>query len=401
MAAPDRSAVVHYDPYAYEAHEDPYPIYARLRAEAPAYHNAGLGFWALSRHADVAAAIKDFERFSSTHGVTLDPSASNPNAHVVMSFLAMDPPRHTKMRALVSRGFTPRRVAELEPRIRAMAVAHLERMARGSRSEFVGDLAGKLPMDVISEMLGVPEADRDTLRAWADLLVHRKEGVLDVPPEGMEAFGRIWRYFHELIAERQREPRDDLVSALLAAEIDGDRLHPNEIVSFCNLMIVAGNETTTKLLANALYWLWRNPGQRKLVAEDPGRIPQWVEETLRYDNSTQVIGRVTTRDVELHGRTIPKGERVLLLIGSANRDERVFQDPEAYDLERNTTPMLSFGQGTHFCLGASLARLEARVVLEEFWRRFPGYGVDPDGIVRVHSVNVRGFAKLPLELRDG
>ncbi len=390
-----------YDPYAYEAHEDPYPIYARLRAEAPLYRNEALDFWALSRHADVLSAIKDTERYSNAHGVTLDPAASGPHAHLGMSFLAMDPPRHTQMRALVSRGFTPRRVAALEPRIRAMAVAHLERMAEAGRSDFVADLAGRLPMDVISEMLGVPETDRGTLRAWADRLVHREEGVLDVPPEGLEAFQHIWRYFSERVAERTRTPGEDLISALLAAEIDGQRLAPAEIVSFCNLMIVAGNETTTKLLANALYWLWRNPDQRKLVADDPGRIPGWIEETLRYDASSQVIGRVTHRELALHGQRVPEGARVLLLLGSANRDERAFESPDAYDIRRNASAMVSFGQGTHFCLGASLARLEARVVLEEFWRRFPDYEVEPAGLVRVHSVNVRGFAALPLELRRG
>jgi hypothetical protein len=171
------------------------------------------------------------------------------------------------------------------------------------------------------------------------------------------------------------------------------------VQSFCNLMIVAGNETTTKLLANALYWLWRNPDQRKLLADDPGLIPRWVEETLRYDNSSQALGRVTNRPVTLHGVEIPEKRRVLLVIGSANRDERAFPNADAYDLRRDTTASLSFGQGAHFCLGAALARLEGRVVLEEFWRRFPRYEVDPSGCTRVHSVSVRGFATLPLELR--
>jgi cytochrome P450 len=390
-----------YNPFHYEIHEDPYPTYARLRAEAPVYYNAELDFYAMSHHADVLAALRDTERFTNTHGVSVERSASHPAAHLAMSFLGLDPPRHTQMRALVSRGFTPRRVAALEPRIREMAVAALERMRERGKSEFVADLAGTLPMDVISELLGVPSPDRAELRRWADLLVHREEGVFDVPRAAAEAFGRIWGYFSERIGERRRAPRDDLISALLAAEIDGERLSQIDIQSFCNLMIVAGNETTTKLLANALYWLWRFPDQRKLVADDPRRIPRWVEETLRFDSSTQAIGRVTTRALTLHGVEIPAGKRVLVLIGSGNRDERVFPRADAYDLERDTTAMLSFGHGAHFCLGAALARLEARTVLEEFWKRFPDYEVEPAGCARVHSVSVRGFAALPLELRGG
>jgi hypothetical protein len=305
------------------------------------------------------------------------------------------------MRALVSRGFTPRRVAALEPRIREMAVAALERMRARGRSEFIGDLAGVLPMDVISELLGVPSPDRAELRLHAELLVHREEGVFDVPRAAAEAFGKIWNYFAERIDERRRAPKEDLISALLAAEIDGQRLSQVDIQSFCNLMIVAGNETTTKLLANALYWLWRNPDQRKGLRDDPTRIARWVEETLRFDSSTQAIGRVTIRALTLHGVEIPAGKRVLVLIGSANRDERAFPRADAYDVERDTSSMLSFGHGAHFCLGAALARLEARTVLEEFWKRFPDYEVEPDGCARIHSVSVRGFAALPLELRNG
>ncbi len=390
-----------YNPFAYEIHEDPYPTYARLREETPVYHHPALDFYAYARHADVLSAIRDTETYTNTYGVSVEPSASTQAAQFAMSFLGLDPPRHTKMRALVSRGFTPRRVAELEPRIRALAVGYLERMRDRPRSEFIADLAGVLPFDVISELLGVPSPDRAELRKQADLLVHREEGVFDVPPAARTAFGAIWGYFGERIAERRRAPKSDLISALLAAEIDGERLTPIEIQSFCNLMIVAGNETTTKLLANALYWLWRNPDQRKLVSEDPGLIPRWIEETLRYDTSSQALGRVANRELTLHGVTVPAGKRVLLLLGSANRDERAFPNPDAYDLRRDTTASLSFGQGAHFCLGASLARLEARIVLVEFWRRFADYQIDPAGCTRVHSASVRGFATLALELHGG
>jgi len=389
--------MVEYNPYAYEVHEDPFPVYRALRDEAPLYRNEALGFWALSRHADVQAAIRDPARYSSANGVTLDPAATGDTARLAMSFLAMDPPLHTKMRALVSRGFTPRRVSELAPRIREICVAYLEEIAPRGRYEFIEDFAGRVPMDVISELLGVPTGDRAELRTLADTLVHRPEGAVDVPPEGVAAFGRIRSYFKELVEEREKRRRDDLISALLDAEVDGERLGAHEILPFCNLMIVAGNETTTKLLANALYWLWKNPRERGRVAADPTLIPRWVEETLRYDNSTQMLARTVSEEHELHGRKLAVGDKLLLLIGSANRDERVFEGAERYDILRNTTASLAFGQGAHFCLGASLARLEGRIALEEIWKRMPDYEVLPGGLERVHSVNVRGFSRMPLE----
>ena len=390
-----------FDPYAYEIHEDPYPVYAALRAEAPVYRNERLGFWALSRHADVLAAFRDPERFSNRNGVSLDPAAWTPAAQATMSFLAMDPPRHTRMRALVSRGFTPRRIAELEPRIRELARQHLDRVVEAGRCDFIADFAGRLPMDVISELLGVPEADRDRLRTWADAVVHRDEGITDIPPAAIEAAASILGYFNDLVAERRTQPRDDLTGALLAAEIDGDRLSDYEVLGFLFLMIIAGNETTTKLLGNALYWLWRNPDQRRLVQDDPTLIPRWVEETLRYDGSTQALARTVATDVELHGHTLRANDRVVLLIGSANRDERVFPEPDRFDIRRDTSALLSFGHGTHFCLGAALARLEGRVALEEVQARLPDFEIDPAGIARIHSVNVRGFAALPITFTPG
>ena len=389
---------VQFDPYAYAVHEDPYPFYAALRAEAPAYRNEALGFWALSRHADVLAAFKDIETFSNRHGVSLDRDAFHENADTTMSFLAMDPPRHTRMRALVSRGFTPRRVGELEPRVRAIAGEHLGALAGRGACDFIADFAGKLPMDVISELLGVPKGDRAELRTWADTVVHRQEGMQGMPPEAGAAALRMLDYFVRMVADRRKSPRDDLTGALLAAEIDGDRLSDREVIGFLFLMVVAGNETTTKLLGNAVHWLSRNPGERAKVARDPSLIPRWVEETLRYDNSTQALARLVARDVEIHGEKLRAGEKAVLLVGSANRDERAFPDPDRYDVERNTSKSLSFGQGTHFCLGAALARLEGRVALEELWRRFPAWEAQQQGAVRVHSVNVRGFAALPMRL---
>ncbi len=389
--------VLEFNPYAYEIHEDPYPVYRRLRDEAPLYRNEELGFWALSRHADVLAAFKDSARFSSRYGVSLDRDAFHENADATMSFLAMDPPRHTRMRGLVSRGFTPRRVSELEPRIREIARAHLDAFpSRGC--DFIRDFAGKLPMDVISELLGVPEADRSELRTWADLVVHREEGVEDMPPGAIESALRLLHYFSRMVAAARQAPGDDLTGALLATDLDGDRLSDQELIGFLFLMIVAGNETTTKLLGNAVFWLARHPEQRARVVGDPDWIPRWVEETLRYDNSTQALARVVSGELELHGEKLRDGDKVVLLVGSANRDERAFEDPDRFDIARNTTASLAFGQGTHFCLGAALARLEARVALEEFLSRFPDYQVDESGMRRIHSVNVRGFAQLPVDL---
>lgn len=394
-----------YSPYAYEIHQDPYPTYARLREAAPVFHDREQAFWALSRHADVLNGFRDSVTYSSADGVSLDPAASGPNAERTMSFLAMDPPRHGRMRALVSRGFTPRRVLDLEPRIRALARHHLAPMLQAGGGDFIGDFAGRLPMDVISELIGVPEADRSDLRRWSDLLVHREEGVHDVPPSGMEAALNLAGYYADMIAQRRTRPTDDLTSALLAVEVDGDRLTEEEVMGFLFLMVVAGNETTTKLLGNAWYWAWRNPDQRVIPFADRSRIGDWVEETLRYDTSSQMLARVTTTIVELHGTVIPKGGRVLLLAGSANRDDRVFPDPDRYDLGRGpdqigaSGQIASFGMGRHFCLGASLARLEARVALEEAVAAIGSYEIDPSGVERVHSVNVRGFSALPTELR--
>ncbi len=387
--------MVEYSPYAYQVHEDPYPIYAQLRAQAPLYRNDEIGFWALSRHADVLAALRDTKHFSSAYGVSLD-QGSREEATAVMSFLAMDPPLHTRMRGLVSRAFTPRRAADLEPRIRELSTRWIDRFIERGRCEFIADFAGKLPMDVISEMLGVPESDRDTLRGWADTVVHREDGMTDVPLAGMEAAAQMLRYFAQMVPERRKRPGHDLTSALFEAEVDGERLVDKDVIAFLFLMIIAGNETTTKLLANALYWLARNPAQREKLRGDPGLIPRWVEETLRYDNSTQALARTVTCDVELHGEKLREGDRMLMLIGSANRDERVFEDPDVFDVMRNTIAMLSFGNGTHFCLGASLARLEARVALEEIFSRLHDYEIEEAGLQRVHSSNVRGFAALPL-----
>ena len=384
-----------YSPYDYGMHEDPYPTYARLRAEAPVFYNEELDFFAYARHADVLAAFRDVDHYSNAYGVTLDPAAFGPDAHRAMSFLAMDPPRHTRMRSIVGKSFTPRRVAAMEDNIRALAVAYLAPALEAGSFDFIADFAGLLPMDVISELVGVPAADRAEIRRLADLLVHREDGMTDIPAEGLEAALTLAGYYGDMVTDRRRHERDDLTWSLLQAEIDGDRLTDDEVIGFLFLLVVAGNETTTKLLGNAWYWGWRNPDQRAKPFADPARVPDWVEETLRYDTSTQMLVRVTSQPVRVQGVEIEAGRRILLLLGSANRDEDVFPDPERYDLERRTQDLVSFGSGRHFCMGAALARMEARVALTEVRARVKDYEVDPAGMRRVHSINVRGFAALP------
>ena len=384
-----------YSPYDYAIHEDPYPTYARLRAEAPVFYNDELDFFAYARHADVLHAFRDVDHYSNAYGVSLDPAAFGPEAHRAMSFLAMDPPKHTRMRSIVGKSFTPRRVAAMEDGIRRLAVSHLDAALESGRFDFIGDFAGRLPMDVISELVGVPPADRAEVRRLADLLVHREEGIDDIPPEGLEAALTLAGYYADMVADRRRHERDDLTWSLLQAEIDGDRLSDDEVIGFLFLLVVAGNETTTKLLGNAWYWAWRNPDQRAKPFGEQHFVPNWVEETLRYDTSTQMLVRVTRQPVCVQGVDIDAGRRILLLIGSANRDEDVFADPETYDLERSTQDLVSFGSGRHFCMGAALARMEARVALTELVGRVRDYDVDPDGVTRVHSINVRGFAALP------
>lgn len=382
-----------FDPYDYGFHDDPYPVYAALREHAPLYRNDDLGFWALSRHADVLSAFREAERFSSADGVSLDPAATGSHASKVMSFLAMDDPRHFRMRSLVTKGFTPRRVAALEERVREITREHLDAALSSDTFDFIDDLAGKVPMDVVSELLGVPVADRAELRRLADLVVHREDGVLDVPAAAADASLQLIVYYLGLVNDRRAARRDDLTSALLDVDIDGEHLTDEELCAFLFLMVVAGNETTTKLLGNAWYWADEHPDQKRKAFE--GALLPWVEETLRFDASSQVLARTVAQDTTLHGQALARGDRLLLLIGAANRDPRVFPEPDRYDLDRDTTALLSFGTGTHFCLGASLARLEAKVVLEELVGLVRAYEIDPEGTERVHSVNVRGFAHLP------
>ena len=384
-----------YSPYDYAMHEDPYPTYARLRAEAPVFYNEQLDFFAYSRHADVLSAFRDVDRYSNAYGVSLDPAAFGPDAHRAMSFLAMDPPRHTRMRSIVGKSFTPRRVAAMEGDIRRLARAHLEPAIERGSFDFIGDFAGRLPMDVISELVGVPPSDRAEVRRLADLLVHREEGMDDIPQAGLDAALALAGYYAQMVAERRRREHDDLTWSLLQQEVDGQGLTDDEVISFLFLLVVAGNETTTKLLGNAWYWGWRHPDQLARPMAERARVADWVEETLRFDTSTQMLLRVTRVPVRVQDVDIDAGRRVLLLLGSANRDDAVFTEPDTYDLDRDTKDLISFGGGRHFCMGAALARLEARVALSELLDRVKDYDIDEPGLVRVHSINVRGLASVP------
>jgi cytochrome P450 len=390
-----------FDPYDYALQDDPYPVYRRLRDEAPLFHNEEHDFWVLSRHADLHRAVRTDGTYSNAMGVSLDASAWSPYAHQTMSFLAMDPPRQTRLRKLVSKGFTPKRIAELEPSIQRITDLYLDQAMEAGELDWIGDFAGKLPMDVISEMLGVPETDRDEVRRLSDLLVHREPGLRDVPQVGIEAAMTLFGYYTDLLAERKRQPADDLATALLAAEDDGDRMTDQEIISFLFLMVVAGNETTTKLLGNAMYHLTDHPAQRDEVFGQPELVDAWIEETLRHDTSTQLIARHLVDDLALHGKTAPKGSKLLLCLGAANHDDRVFTDPDTFDVHRDEAELkqsLSFGGGRHFCLGANLARLEARVALRSLVGQARTVEADRAGAVRFYSANVRGFAHLPVRV---
>ncbi|WP_319449651.1 MULTISPECIES: cytochrome P450 [unclassified Mycobacterium] len=388
------------DPYDYDFHEDPYPYYKRLRDEAPLYHNEEQKFWALSRHTDVVQGFRNSTTLSNKHGVSLDPISRNEHAHRVMSFLALDDPGHLRLRTLVSKGFTPRRIRELESRVTEIAVEHLDAALQSEAFDYVDDFAGKLPMDVISELMGVPKDDRVRIRALADGVMHRDDGVKDVPAEAIQASADLMVYYADMVNQRRANLTDDLTSALVEAEIDGDRLTDEEIIAFLFLMVVAGNETTTKLLANAAFWGFKNPDQLAPVFDDHSLVKPWVEETLRYDTSSQILARAVSADMTLYDTVIPEGDVLLLLPGSGNRDDRVFENPDDYRIDREIgSKLLSFGSGAHFCLGAHLARMEAQVALTELFKRISGYEVDEANSVRVHSSSVRGFAHLPINVK--
>ena len=389
------SAELVYNPYAFSLHDDPFAVYGRLRDEAPAYWNDELRFWALSRYDDVQQAFRDPATYTSTEGIALESRGPN---QTLQTLIVLDPPEHTAMRKLVNRIFTPRRVAELEAETRRIVTGYLDRiLERGDRCDLVADLTGPFPMDVISAVLGMPEADRPELRHHADQILIREDGQMALPAAALEGFFELVRYFSDDLPQRRRGEGHGLATDLAQAQVEGRPLTDDELLGFSILFIIAGHETTTKLVANAVEVLSRHPEQRAMLAADPGRIPDAVEEVLRFWSSTQYMHRTATVDHELHGQTIHAGDSVLLLIGAANRDERVFgSTADQFDIDRRPDRHIAFGYGAHYCLGAGLARMEARVALEELQRRLPGYEVDQDAKVRFHSGNVTGWISLPI-----
>ena len=318
---------------------------------------------------------------------------------VTPMMIFLDPPRHDRLRKLVSRAFTPRRVADLEPFIRATAARLLDALAARGGGDFVKEFSVLLPMEVIFTMLGVPPNDRLQLRHWMDLSLERDRDTPAIPERAFTAMASLTGYWFELIGQLRRQPAEGLISDLIAVELQGDdgptRLTDGEVVGFCSLLGAAGNETVTKLLANAAVLFARHAADYQGLVAEPRRIPAAIEEVLRFTSPSQYQGRTVTRDVEWHGRIVPRGARILLLTGAANRDEREFADADRFNIEREIPNALGFGYGIHFCLGASLARLESRIALEEFTRRFPRYTVDESRAVRVHMSNVHGYESVP------
>ena len=383
-----------YDPFDPLVQEDPYPTYRRLRDEHPVYRNEERSFWALSRFADVWEAVHDPTTFSSAQGIFPTPGDMMTEAFFPMMIM-MDPPRHTALRALVSRAFTPRAIAQREASIRTVARELIGAFGEGS-CDLVEGLASPLPTIVIADLLGVPRDDRGDFRQWSDHLVQADPADPESSASALAGATRLYEYFGVILAERRERPRDDLVSALLEAEVDDVRLTEEELLGFCFLLLVAGNETTTNLISNAAVLLAEHPDARARVAAEPALLPGAIEEALRVDSPVQGLARTLTRTVELHGEQLVAGDRVLLLYGSANRDEREFPDPDRFDVDRRSDRQLAFGHGVHYCLGASLARLEARIAFEELLAAAPAYEV-AGPVERIHSGPIRGLAHLPIE----
>jgi len=387
------AAVPAYDPYSHRIHTDPYPTYAWLREHAPLYRNDERDFWALSRYADVASALRDPALFSSRNGVALEPGLWGPDAVNTSFFLAMDPPDHNVLRRLVGTFFRPRWVESLEPRIRELARRRLAALADRSSFDFATDYAAVLPSEVMCEVLGIPPADRAQIRADNDLLNYCQDGTEHRTDESIAAGLRLALYYATLINERRRHPGDDLTSKMIAARVDGQPLTDAQLVAFLFLMVSVTNESTGKEIGLAWHYGALFPEVQRAGLN--GRAADWAYESLRYDSPTQMIARTLTRETVIHGTTVPEGARVALLLASANRDPAVFTDPDVFDLDRDTSPMLSFGRGLHFCLGAVLAPMEITIALEEAGAVVSSYEVDLDGARPVHSVQQRGFVSLP------
>ena len=396
-----------FNPFLPEQLADPYPQYRRLRTSAPVYFHPLFRNWFLTRYADVVQVLRD-PGFSVNRAAVELPNFINPfkgmssefRRAIESSLLMVDPPDHTRIRNLVNKAFTPSTVARLRPRIQEIVDELLEPAQGPGEMELIRDLAHPLPVTVIAEMLGVSAADRGAFRRWADDLVALLDPVnsekgLDAAEGAFLAFSA---YLRRVFEERRREPRQDLVSALVAAEEEGDKLGETELLATCGLILAAGHETTTGLIANAVVALLRNPGERKRLQDDPGLIESAVEEFLRYDSPVQMTDRVALTDCEIGGRTLRKGQFAVLLLGAANRDPEQFPEPDRLDLGRRENRHLSFSHGVHFCLGAQLARAEAQIAIATLLCRFPDFSGDPQPASWRPSLNLRRPQALPLSL---
>ncbi|MGV0644204.1 cytochrome P450 [Mycolicibacterium sp. XJ879] len=384
-----------YDPYDVAIDVDPYPVYKRLRDEAPVYYNEKFDFWALSRFADVEAALRDAENLSSAKGDILEVVKAEPVMPLGV-FINEDPPLHTVHRLLVSRAFTPRKMAAIEDQVRAFCAACLDPLRDGDRFDFTTDLGAEMPMRVIGMLIGIPDSLQRSVRKVAGARLRNKPGE-PLPVKKDNYFNGDM--FRDYVAWRRDNPSDDLVTELLNVEfddVDGQRriLREEELLVFLGVIANAGTETVGRLFG----WLGKlfgeHPSQRRELVENPSLIGGAVEEVLRYEPPVHSIARYVANDVEYHGQVIPAGSALLLMSGSANRDDRKFDNPDVFDIHRNANH-LSFGRGTHFCLGASLARLEGRVALEEILKRWPDWTVDIDNAVRAPTATVRGWESMP------
>ena len=390
---------VYFDPYDVEINADPYPVYERLREEAPAYYNERYDFWALSRHEDVEKALVSWPVFTSTHSDILDIIKADitlPGGVIMFE----DPPVHTMHRGLMSRIFTPRRMAELEDQIRAFCVRSLDPLVGSDGFDIIEELARVMPMRVIGMLLGIPEQDQVAVRNKTDNNLRTVPGQPMQVQEDKVASGEL---FVDYIAWRAEHPSDDLMTHLLNAEFEdetGERrtLTREEVLTYTSVIAGAGNETTGRLIGWLAKCLAEHPDQRRQVVEDRTLLPRVIDETLRFEPTGHSTARYTVQDVDLHGVTIPAGSAVLLIAASANRDPRRYTKPDVYDIHRADIQHLTFGFGLHFCLGANLARLEGRVALDELLNRFPEWDVDYDNISLAPTSTVRGWEHLPLVL---
>ncbi|MGV0791851.1 cytochrome P450 [Mycolicibacterium sp. XJ1819] len=393
---------VEFDPFSDDFFTAPFSTYRRLRDEAPVYHNDKYGFWALSRYADVEPALKDFDTYSSARGITLDMYLAEPDPTQPPMIIMMDPPEHTVMRKLVNKVFTPQAVAALEPMIRE-TITDAAAAVDPAAFDAVADFGALFPVEIISTLLGVPPEHRQQLRLWMDRQLERHAGDFHVPPAGLEAAQAIGMFYYELVCERRANPGDDMISRLTQVDVmrgdDVARLTDEEIVAFASMLGGAGAETVVKLIGNAVVTFAANPDQWRTLREDRSKIPSAFEELLRYEAPSQYQLRYSTRDVSLHGATIPAGSIVMLINGSATRDERVFADPDRFDIDRIPSGHnINFGYGIHSCLGAALARMEGRIALEVMLDLMPEYEVDTAGLRRVAMANVAGWANVPVHV---